>query len=94
LASISHGQSHDLRYVSPKSGRAVSADAGEPFRERLFVLPAFLIESRDALVHGDDTKAGLRLTGHFLLERVLALHQRQIPAARLRLDALAARESA
>jgi hypothetical protein len=37
------GQSHDLTYVSPKSGRAVSLHAGKPYHERLFALPAFLI---------------------------------------------------
>ena len=35
------------------------------------------------------TRAGLKLTGHFLLERVLAAHGREMPQARLRLDALA-----
>jgi hypothetical protein len=35
----------------------------------------------------------LRLTEHFLLERVLKPHGRTVPAARQRLDALAARES-
>jgi len=34
--------------------------------------------------------ATLALTGHFLLERVLAPHGREMPQARLRLDALAA----
>lgn len=29
------GQTDDLLYVSPKSGRAVSKDAGEPYKERL-----------------------------------------------------------
>ncbi len=38
----STGQSEDLAYVSPRSGRAVSRDAGLPYHERLFHLPAFL----------------------------------------------------
>ncbi|HTT83756.1 MAG TPA: DNA repair protein RecO [Rhizomicrobium sp.] len=88
------GQTNDLRYVSPKSGRAVSSGAGAPWRARLFELPAFLIDARDAVAGGNDIVAGLRLTGYFLLDRVLGPHQRQIPAARLRLDALAGRESA
>ena len=36
------GVHDDLAYVSPKSGRAVSRDAGEPWRERLLRYPAFL----------------------------------------------------
>ncbi|NEU35624.1 DNA repair protein RecO, partial [bacterium LRH843] len=34
---------HDhLIYVSPKSGRAVSADAGKPYHDKLLPLPYFL----------------------------------------------------
>ncbi len=36
------GQTRDLIYVSPKSGRAVSRHAGEAYRHRLLALPAFL----------------------------------------------------
>ena len=36
------GARDDLIYVSPKSGRAVSAAAGEAWKERLLPLPAFL----------------------------------------------------
>jgi len=37
------GTTDDLIYVSPKSGRAVSRDAGEPYKEKLLALPGFLI---------------------------------------------------
>ncbi len=36
------GVGHDLIYVSPKSGRAVSREAGAPYRSKLLALPAFL----------------------------------------------------
>lgn len=88
------GQTRDLRYVSPRTGRAVSSEAGEPYRGKLFELPAFLIESQDVSIDATDIQAGLRLTSYFLLERVFEPHQRQMPAARSRLDALAAHESA
>ena len=58
------GVRHDLVWVSPKSGRAVSADAGRPYRDRLLPLPGFLIG--DAPARAADVMAGLRLTGHFL----------------------------
>src|SRR5260370_11103986 len=35
------GATAELVYVSPKSGRAVSREAGEPWREKLLALPAF-----------------------------------------------------
>ena len=38
------GVTDDLVYVSPKSGRAVSAEAGAPWRDRLLPLPPFLRE--------------------------------------------------
>ena len=36
------GTRNDLVYVSPRSGRAVSGVAGEPYKDRLLALPAFL----------------------------------------------------
>ena len=36
------GETTELVYVSPKSGGAVSRQAGEPWRDRLLRLPAFL----------------------------------------------------
>lgn len=86
------GAADDLRYVSPKSGRAVSAAAGAPYASRLFALPAFLLGSQNAEVDAADIIAGLALTGHFLQERVLRPHGKALPSARLRLDALAAHE--
>lgn len=85
------GQTHDLAFVSPRTGRAVSSGAGAEYAPRLFRLPPFLLGS--AAPGDGDVAAGLALTGHFLLERVLRPHGRDLPAARLRLSALAAHES-
>lgn len=38
----STGSRENLAYVSPKSGRAVSAEAGRPWHDKMFALPAFL----------------------------------------------------
>ena len=88
----STGATDDLTFVSPRSGRAVSSAAATPYRERLFALPPFLLGSQNA-VTPEDILAGLRLTGHFLAERVLVPHGRQLPAARMRLEELATDES-
>ncbi|GAA0557882.1 DNA repair protein RecO [Rhizomicrobium electricum] len=82
------GETEDLVYVSPKSGRAVSAAAGAPYAGRLFPLPQFLLGSQNE-VGADDIAAGLALTGHFLFERVLRPTGKPMPSARLRLDSLA-----
>ena len=88
------GSSENLCYVSPKSGRAVSGEAGAPYRERLLVLPGFLLGSQNAEPTPEEIIAGLKLTGYFLTERVLRPHDREMPLARVRLAELAARESA
>ncbi len=70
----------DLVYVSPRSGRAVSAAAGEPWKERLLPLPAFLLGQGPS--DPADWAAGLRLTGHFLARDAFGTHHRGLPAAR------------
>src|SRR5690606_20439040 len=44
------GVTEDLTHVSPKSGRAVSRDAAEPYLSKLLELPAFLVDGGDATV--------------------------------------------
>jgi DNA repair protein RecO (recombination protein O) len=87
------GRTDDLRFVSPKSGRAVSGDAAAPYRDRLLALPAFLAGSQAGEPEPSDIVAGLSLTEYFLLERVLRPHQHDMPGARQRLTALARTES-
>jgi DNA repair protein RecO (recombination protein O) len=87
------GATDDLAFVSPRSGRAVSKAAAAPYKEQLLALPGFLLGSQNADPSPEEIAAGLKLTGYFLRERVLLPHSREMPAARLRLDELAARES-
>jgi DNA repair protein RecO (recombination protein O) len=71
-ACAATGTTEDLIYVSPKSGTAVSRSAGEPWRDRLLPLPAFLRD--DAAVEAftdDDLRHAFALTGMFLLRNVL-----------------------
>jgi DNA repair protein RecO (recombination protein O) len=79
------GATTDLTYVSPKSGRAVSTAAGEPYKERLLALPQFLAGRAPEGVSAADVAAGLALTEHFLLARVLRPRDLAIPEARNRL---------
>jgi DNA repair protein RecO (recombination protein O) len=89
---VSTGTTEDLCYVSPRSGRAVSRDAGAPYASRLFALPQFLLGAQNPVAPGD-IAAGLKLTGHFLAERVLRPHNKNLPPPRLKLDSLATNES-
>lgn len=82
------GSNDALIYVSPKSGRAVSASAGEPYRDRLLSLPPFLLKGRRAGVTHEDVMNGLRLSRYFLEQRVLQPRDMKLPEPRLRLEAL------
>ena len=76
------GVADDLIYVSPRTGRAVSRAAGEPYKDRLLALPPFLLSSQTGLAAGD-VGLGLELTGHFLEQFVFAALNRPPPPARL-----------
>ena len=65
------GTHDDLIYVSPKSGRAVSRQAGEPWRDKLLRLPPFLSGTAQSDASPGDIADGFALTGYFLVQRVL-----------------------
>lgn len=87
-ACAATGTAEGLIYVSPRSGRAVSAEAGAPYKEKLLPLPPFLTRNGNGNVNGDGAPAAaevldaLRLTGHFLDRRLFRPHDRKLPAAR------------
>jgi DNA repair protein RecO (recombination protein O) len=82
-ACAATGERHDLAWVSPKTGRAVSRKAGAPYCDRLLGLPAFLIGSgANAYPDAEDLSAGFRLTGFFLTRRVLEARGLEMPDAR------------
>ncbi|MBV9561600.1 MAG: DNA repair protein RecO [Bradyrhizobium sp.] len=70
---VATGETADLAYVSPKSGNAVSRTAGEPWRDRLLRLPAFLRQGGEGPSGwtDQDLQDGFLLTGRFLLRHVL-----------------------
>jgi len=77
------GERENLAYVSPRSGRAVTAAGAGVFANRLLRLPGFLFDA-SAPVDGEAVGQGLGLTAHFL-ERFLAeSHAKGLPEARLR----------
>jgi DNA repair protein RecO (recombination protein O) len=83
------GALDDLIYVSPRTGRAVSRDAGAPYADKMLALPPFLLGAQAGLVEGD-VRAGFDLTGHFLEQFVFHPQNRPLPPARVwMLDRLA-----
>ena len=77
------GQGDDLAFVSPRSGRAVSRQAGAPYEDRLLPLPAFL-SGQSAPVDAAAVSAGLDIGGYFLAHRLFAALNRPLPASRER----------
>jgi DNA repair protein RecO (recombination protein O) len=66
------GDEDDLSYVSPKSGRAVSRGAGEPWHDRLLRLPSFVMDRPEPVApSAADLADGFALTGFFLARHVL-----------------------
>jgi DNA repair protein RecO (recombination protein O) len=79
------GANDDLAFVSPRTGRAVSRAASEPYRDRLLPLPRFLVDPNMAgSGDAEDVLKGLELTGYFLERAVFASLHRPTPPARER----------
>jgi DNA repair protein RecO (recombination protein O) len=80
------GGSEDLAYVSPRTGRAVSADAGAAYRDRLLVLPRLLGGTGRAADWSPtrDLLDGLALTGHFLARHAPGDAAAPLPGSRMR----------
>lgn len=76
------GTMDDLIYVSPRTGRAVSREAGAPYADKMLKLPPFMLGAQAGLGEGD-VGAGLDLTGHFLEQFVFHPQNRPIPPARV-----------
>ncbi|GJE58584.1 DNA repair protein RecO [Methylobacterium trifolii] len=80
------GGNDALVYVSPRTGRAVSASAGEPFRDRLLPLPGFLREG--GAPGPDGVSQGFTLTGYFLRQHIWEPRALPVPEERARFVAL------
>jgi DNA repair protein RecO (recombination protein O) len=84
------GSTENLCYISPKTGRAVSAEAGAPYKDKLFLLPDFLknaiFTDKIGVISAAELKQGLRVTGYFLDK--WNFHPRNInfPMARIQLE--------
>lgn len=85
------GTTEDLRYVSPRSGRAVSQAGAGAWSDRLLPLPACLRNADDDPPRAD-LLDGFKTTGFFLEHRLAAdLGQSALPEARARLITLLSR---
>ena len=68
------GVTDDLIYVSPKSGKAVSLEAGAAYQDRMLPLPAFLRETDGTVEEKpilEQVADGLTLSGYFIRKYLL-----------------------
>lgn len=86
------GLREELSHVSPKSGKAVSRQAAQPYLDRLLALPAFLSEGQGARQPAPaEIAAGFALTGFFLRRHLYEPRGLLEPPERERLVGLAVR---
>jgi len=76
------GSLDDLVYVSPKTGRAVSREAGRPWQDVMLPLPAFMQRGAREAADLAAIEAAFRLTGHFLTRHVYEPRALAAPEAR------------
>ncbi len=82
------GETRGLTHVSPRSGRAVTEEAGLPYAAKLLRLPSFLASGRGGPPANDpnrDLADGFVLSAFFLEQRVFAAPGQALPPARGRL---------
>ncbi|MBR1840865.1 MAG: DNA repair protein RecO [Alphaproteobacteria bacterium] len=75
------GKKIDLRYISPKTGRAVCAEVGEPYKDKLYAYPYYIIEKNYAPQNNEIVNV-LTMTGNFLNKNFLAQHNLHLPEKR------------
>ncbi len=73
-----------LAYVSPKTGRAATAEAARGFEAQLFALPKFMVAEIAATA--DCIANGLQMTGYFLEQSLADFHLRHLWSFRTRLQ--------
>jgi DNA repair protein RecO (recombination protein O) len=76
------GRRDDLVYVSPKSGRAVCREAGQPYADRMLDLPDFLSQSPGRGAACDQLDAAWKLNAFFLNRDVYGPRGIEPPDAR------------
>ncbi len=78
------GTTENLRYVSPKTGKAVCAEAGAPYKDRLFSFPQFIVE-QNYEPSPEEIRDLLKMTEFFLNKNFFQTHGLKLPPNRANL---------
>lgn len=77
------GSTEDLDFISPRSGRAVSKNAAEPYKNKLLRLPGFLVGKEETSLQA--VYDGLQMTGYFFEKFIFHAQNKPLPEAHSRL---------
>ena len=86
------GETENLCYVSPRTGKAVSKEVGEPYRDKLFIYPQFVVDKSDSPTYKEIFNV-LKMTEYFLKENFFKFHDIKMPDSRNKLWGILANES-
>jgi len=75
------GQTEGLAYVSPKTGKAVCREVGEPYHDRLFLYPHFVVDKSDSPSYAEIFNV-LKMTEFFLSQNFFKFHNLPMPKTR------------
>lgn len=78
------GQTDNLYYVSPKTGKAVSKEVGAPYHDRLFLYPHFVVDKIDSPSYKEIFNV-LEMTSYFLKENFFKFHNLKMPDCRYKI---------
>lgn len=75
------GKRGDLRYISPKTGRAVCEEIGAPYKDKLFAYPQYIAD-KNYRPQSREIADVLTMTGSFLQKNFLNQHNLRLPENR------------
>ena len=74
------GKTDNLQYISPRTGRAVTAEGAKGYEERLFTLPKFMLDGK--LEDNNEITIALEITEYFMAKELFSPHERKLPTER------------
>ncbi|MBR2033370.1 MAG: DNA repair protein RecO [Alphaproteobacteria bacterium] len=75
------GTNENLAYISPKTGKAVCQEAGEPYKNRLYLYPHFIINPQ-IRPNAEELRDCLKMTEFFLNKNFFAANGLKFPQCR------------
>jgi DNA repair protein RecO (recombination protein O) len=79
------GETKDLTYISPRTGRAVARRPGERYKDKLFLIPKLFVDSNEQWSNKEIAHA-LSVTRHFLEKNIFSIKKENFPVVRRELE--------